>query len=513
MKCLRRHENMIIMAGISLLIFLVNMTLPQTASAFRSMEEKGNDRIKDAIVKIYTVKNEPYYFNPWRTLPPKNVNGSGSIIEGEMILTNAHVVADQTFIQVRRSRDSRRYRARVLSISHEADLALLTVDDKTFFSGIKPLGLGDLPDTRQEVVVYGFPVGGDTLSITMGILSRIEHHLYVHNSNYFLAGQIDAPINPGNSGGPVMVSNRLVGVVMQCYDPGNSENIGYMVPAPVIKHFLEDMEDGNYNGFPDLGLIVQKMENPDMKRKYGMPEGQSGVVVNHVVWGSSAREIIKKDDILLAVDGHPVADDGTVEFRPKYRTVYKYFIEMHQMGERVTLDILRKGEIKTVSLALDKRQDDFLLVPNEQYDRKPRYFIFGGIIFSPLTKNFINERKRAPEYLISELENWPTQERQELVIAIQTLGADINRGYHDLYSWMLTEVNGKRFRDFKEFVRIVTESTEPFIVFKNSKGFQIVLDRKKAIAANKNILHAYGIKDDRSPAMERLAYKTFLSQR
>ena len=99
------------------------------------------------------------------------------------------------------------------------------------------------------------------------------------------------------------------------------------------------------------------------------------------------------------------------------------------------------------------------------------------------------------------------------MIAIQTLGADINRGYHDLYSWMLTEVNGKRFRDFKEFVKIVTESTEPFIVFKNSKGFQIVLDREKAIAANKNILHAYGINEDRSPVMERLAYKTYLSQR
>ena len=148
-------------------------------------------------------------------LGSKSSNGSGCFISGNRILTNAHVVSNSTFIQVRKYGQSKKVKARVLSISHESDLALLTVDDEDFFNDVKPLSLGNLPSVREKVTVYGFPLGGDTLSVTEGIVSRIEHRNYAHSSSYLLAGQIDAAINPGNSGGPVMVGSNIVGVVMQ----------------------------------------------------------------------------------------------------------------------------------------------------------------------------------------------------------------------------------------------------------------------------------------------------------
>ncbi|MGF3555330.1 MAG: S1C family serine protease, partial [Thermoplasmatota archaeon] len=179
------------------LLFLVFMfflfTLPALASD-----------ISDAIVKVYAVSDPPDYLNPWNMMGPSSVTGSGAIIEGNRILTNAHVVSDLTFLQVRRYGDTQRYPARLLAISHQCDLALITVDDPHFFQGIEPLIIGDLPATNQEVLVYGFPMGGDTLSITKGVVSRIEHQPYVHSSISLLAGQIDAAINPGNSGGPVI---------------------------------------------------------------------------------------------------------------------------------------------------------------------------------------------------------------------------------------------------------------------------------------------------------------------
>lgn len=466
--------------------------------------QKGENR--DAIVKIYTVNSIPDYFNPWRMLTTNNITGSGCIIHGNRILTNAHVVANQTFIQVRRYGQAKRYNARVLSISHEADLALLTVEDESFFSGVVPLKFGPLPETQQEVLVYGFPFGGDSLSVTKGVLSRIEHRNYVHSSHYLLAGQIDAAINPGNSGGPVLVRNRVVGVVMQSHSPGRSENIGYMVPTPVIKHFLKDIEDGRYDGFPKVGLATQKVENPDMKRKYGLSETLTGVVVNHIFLGSPAETIIKKDDILLAVDGHPIGDDGTLEFRPKERTNFTYYVDLHQMGENVNLKVLREGEIKEITLALSKTMNDFLLVPMEQYDQGPRYFIFGGIVFSPLTKNYLKRwgkgwQNKAPKDLIVELSNWTTKEKREIVVATQVLAADINKGYHDFNSWTVTEVNGQTFKDFNEFFNLVTTSEEPFMIFKNRKGFQIVIDREEARESHESILQTYRIKEDRSPDM------------
>ncbi len=482
-----------------LLLLMVNPVSAQ-------QREDGN---RDAIVKIYTVNSKPDYFNPWKMLNTGNISGSGCIIKGKRILTNAHVVADHTFIQVRRYGQAKRFSARILSVSHEADLALLTVEDENFFSGVTPLKFGELPETQQEVLVYGFPVGGDSLSITKGILSRIEHQNYVHSSHYFLAGQIDAAINPGNSGGPVLVKNKIVGVVMQTYSSSRSENIGYMVPSLIIKHFLLDIEDGKYDGFPAIGLATQKLENPDMKRKYGISDTMTGIVVNHVVFGSPAEGKIFKDDILLSIDGHTIGDDGTLEFREKERTHFSHYINMHQLGEELNLEVFREGSVSHVSLPLQSTQTDIQLVSREQYDRNPRYFIFGGIVFSPLTKNLLKRwggrwNNKAPKELVIELSNWPSRERREVVVAVQVLAADVNQGYHDISNWIATEVNGKRIKDFNELYHIVTTSKEPFIVFKNDKGFRIVIDREKAQKSRHQILKTYNIKQDRSSDLMHL---------
>ena len=157
--------------------------------------------IKESIVKIYTVANLPNYQEPWNTSTAQ-FSGSGSVIVGNKILTNAHVIADSTFLEVKRYGHTKRYSATVINVSHDADLAIIEVKDPEFFSGATPLELGSLPTTQEEVVVYGFPTGGDTLSVTKGVVSRIEHQQYAHSSEYMLSVQIDAAINPGNSGGP-----------------------------------------------------------------------------------------------------------------------------------------------------------------------------------------------------------------------------------------------------------------------------------------------------------------------
>ena len=224
------------------------------ASEYRNTDNVQSN-IRDAIVKIYTVFSDPDYFSPWKMEDPGNITASGCIIDGHKILTNAHVVANHRFIQVRKNGNPKKYIGQVLAVSHEADLALLTVSDKEFFSDTPKLDFGPLPQIKQDVLVYGFPDGGDSLSITKGVLSRIENQVYSHSSHIFLSGQVDAAINPGNSGGPVVVDTKIVGVVMQT--GAILENIKYMVPNPVIKHFLSDIKDGKYDGFPDCGLVCQ----------------------------------------------------------------------------------------------------------------------------------------------------------------------------------------------------------------------------------------------------------------
>ena len=162
-------------------------------------------------------------------------------------MTNAHVVADHTFIQVRKESSPEKYVARVESIGHDCDLAVLAVDDPNFFKDITPLEFGDLPQLQDSVVVIGFPLGGDKISITEGVVSRVEIVPYVRSAKKLLAVQIDAAINPGNSGGPVIRQGKIVGIAMQAIT--SSQNIGYMIPMPVITHFLDDLKDKEYAGF------------------------------------------------------------------------------------------------------------------------------------------------------------------------------------------------------------------------------------------------------------------------
>ena len=211
-KCIRQLLCRVSAAGRMKLGWLVVAIGASVLAAPTGACAQDSD-IRDSMVKIYSVQIEPYYYDPWSMNRPTFSSGSGCVIEGRRILTNAHIVSDQSFIQVRRHGDAAKYTARVVAVSHAADLALITVEDETFFKNIVPLKLGDLPEVQQEVTVYGFPQGGDTLSITKGVISRIEHDAYAHSSIELLAVQIDAAINSGNSGGPVLVGNRVSGVV------------------------------------------------------------------------------------------------------------------------------------------------------------------------------------------------------------------------------------------------------------------------------------------------------------
>jgi S1-C subfamily serine protease len=466
--------------------------------------------VREAMVKIFAVQNRPDYTNPWNMFGPTSLSGSGCVISGHRILTNAHVVSDNTFIQVRLFGQSKKCEARILAVSHEADLALLTVDDPHFFDDIRPLSIGGLPYDQQAVVVYGFPQGGDSLSTTTGVVSRIEHQVYAHSMLNLLAVQIDAAINPGSSGGPVLVGDKIIGVAMQYL--GNAENIGYVVPVPVLNHFLDDLKDGRYDGFPDDGILCQTMDNDGIRKMYGMAADQSGCLVYRVEPGSPAERLVKPGDVVMKVDGHRIADDGTVEFRPKERTSMNYFVQIHQVGDAMNLDLLRDRREKEVSLKLDLPVGVNQLVPLEQYDMRPTYFIYGGLVFSPLTVNYLktwgdNWFATAPKNLVASFQfDQLTKVGEEIVVLTRVLPADVNRGYHNSGDYRIVKVNGQPINNLRDLVRIVEkDKDQPFVSFTDRWGTSVIMDNREVEKQNPGILKTYRITKDRSDDLKESA--------
>jgi len=482
---------------ILILFFITMLLLFVTTSVFSAVQD-----VREAIVKVYVVSDSPDYYNPWSMQGPRGASGSGSIIENNLILTNAHVVSDHTFLQVRKYGETTRHRAEVVAVSHLTDLALIKVDEPGFFDGEPFLSLGELPEPQQEVLVYGFPMGGDMLSITKGIISRIEHQPYVHSSSVFLAAQIDAAINPGNSGGPVLMDDKIVGVVMQGIS--SSQNIGYMVPVPVIRHFFDDLKDGSFDGYPSLGISLQDMENPGLRDYYQMKKDMSGVLINQIIPGSPSDGNLQVDDVLLSIGDYEVGNDGTIEFRTNERTQLTYVVQEKQIGENIKMNILRNGEKISLDVNLHRSSQKDHLVSMEQYETLPSYYIYGGLIFCPLSKNLLNVwgpqwYQSAPSELIYLLQNnIPEKEDQQVVILLKALASDVNDGYQNVRSWVVDTINGKKIWNLKDFVTKVESIQNDYIILENKWEQQIVIDREMAENTHREILETYRIPFDRS---------------
>lgn len=474
---------------IKLLVVMVLGTLVLSANGTKE------DETKQAIVKIYSTAKIPNYQAPWSS-SMRSSTGSGAIIAGGYILTNAHVVANQAFLEVQRYGQRKRYIAKVYAVSHQVDLALLKVDDDAFFKGVTPLTFGTLPFVEQKIVVYGYPMGGNTLSATIGVVSRVEHHAYAHSGEAFLAVQVDAAVNPGNSGGPALSDGKIVGVVMQVIT--KSQNIGYIVPVNLVKHFIEDMKDGKYDGFADLGLGTQKLENPALRRYYGLDCNTTGKLINKVVYNSSLAGIVKEGDILTAINGHNIENDGTVEFRKHEYTHFHYYVDSHQMGDTINLDIIRERKPMHFNVLLKQKSDDLYLVKTTRYDTMPSYFIYGGYIFSPLTRNLIVSTNRNRVTLSNLASKWQEEDKDEVVVLLKVLASDMSRGDNDFGMWPIDKINGEAFKNFKAFYKKMQSVTSAYIVLEDKDGVQVIIDKNEAQTKQSAILKKYNIEFDKS---------------
>ncbi|HEU4729784.1 MAG TPA: trypsin-like peptidase domain-containing protein, partial [Kofleriaceae bacterium] len=443
----------------------------------------------------------------------KTSGGSACIVPGHRILTNAHVVSHNLYIQALKPGDPKKYTARVIHVDHDTETALLTVDDPQFFDGTTPVRFGELPHRNAKVAVYGFPMGGNDLCVTAGIVSRIEVRPYTHSQRHLLALQTDAAINPGNSGGPVFMNDELIGIAFQSYKQKDLEKSGYVVPIPIIRHLFEDLDDGEITGVPDLGIYWQKIENDSLRDYVGLTRGRTGVLITRVVHGSSADGVLAEGDVLTAIDGTPVAADGSIPLRTHDRVHFSYLVSRHQIGGKVGVEILRHGQPLQLAITLRKL---VALVPPPQPERRPSYFIFAGLVFLPLTYDYMttwkweNVTPRFKHYYYNRL---PSARHEQIVLVNQVLAHDINVGYHQIHGAVVERINGIDIIGMRDVPRALAaplgghhvieldyhgvrgESSD----YHASYGTRIVIDAASAERATAEILAQNGIASDRSP--------------
>jgi S1-C subfamily serine protease len=456
-----------------------------------------------SVVQINTFSQQPAWEAPWRFDSVRRSGGTGFVIRGKRIMTNAHVISWAKQILVKRYQDPKPYIARVAYIGHDCDLALLEVDDPAFFEGMEPLVFGDLPKVRSTVITYGYPAGGEQISYTRGVVSRIEMQTYVHSGNRtFLSVQTDAAINPGNSGGPVIQDDYVVGVAFQG-TPG-LENTGFFIPPPIIQHFLTDVADNKYDGFPTAGIRVMPLQNPAYRRALKIPDNNLGARIDSLLAIPSTQKVLKPDDVLLRVGTFEVGSDGSILYQGN-RVNLAAALQGAQNGESVPLTLWREGKELAVSLPVFVNQAD--RSSGNQYDSLPRYYVHAGLVFTPLSLDYLktfgrNWSDSASSELVYDLyyrrHESPENTRPEPIVLASVLAAPVNANVGVRGRLIVDKINGIRIEKLEDVIRAIEshQGAEHIIEFFPKDTLECI-DRAEAEQSNAKIMQTYGIPKDR----------------
>ncbi len=455
--------------------------------------------VRKSVFRITTTMQGSDWRAPWNPGGIGRGVGAGFLIAGGRIMTNAHVVSDARFIEIEREADPKKYPAVVEFVANDCDLAVLKVLDPSFKKDIRELEFGGIPALESDVTALGYPIGGEHLSVTRGVVSRVDYQPYSHSSvDSHLAIQIDAAINPGNSGGPVVQNNKVVGVAFQGYSGDVAQNVGYMIPTPVIQRFLTDISDGRYDRYADLAVTTFALLNPAQRRALGLdPNDDKGVLVTAVMPGGSGDGVIKRGDVLLSIDGLPVFSDASV-IMDGDRVEMPEVVERKFKGDKVSFTLLRDRKEQKVDVVV--KPADPYLIQAFSYGQRPRFVMFGGCVFQPLNRNLmaafnfddLHVRYFYNYFVLDQLH----VERPEVVIFSSILPDPVNSYLSPLRGTVVDTVNGKKITRLED-LRDALEGDAPTIVIRVlGQGRPVVLERAAVDAARDRIKQRYSVAEE-----------------
>lgn len=470
-------------------------------------EKYTSEIFEKSVVKIECNSKNFSYKSPWRAATQATCSGSGFILNYQdhtFIISNAHVVSDFSHLSIRLADESTWYPATVELIDHDCDLSILSVSSIEFMSRIIPLELGELIGIRKKLTVLGFPIGGTELFVAEGTVSRIEVDTYCWSGLDLLQIQVTAAINAGNSGGPVLGEhNKVIGVAFQ--GVRGYEGLGYIIPSPILKHFLDDYLRSKfsrqpYQGFPDLNFNYQKLQSEEYRKALKLDTSEIGVRINHIAPLCSSFDIFKIDDILIELDGHAVKFDGTVKTEFHKRVHLNYLISSKHIGDTIDAKVIRNGEVVNLMVPLRYRTNTTALIDNIEHDKPPTYFIFCATVFVPVNADIMDDDELGND-LDEDIEGRDNKYKkfpgQELVMIKEMFECKYTTHQTICAGDLVARVNGEKVKNLRHLIHLIENSTGEYVMLTTNTKLTCALKRISEEQHNE-ILSKFVIHQDRS---------------
>ena len=469
--------------------------------------ETKTDLVGKSVVKIFSTLRYPDRAQPWSKKAPIAAAASGVVIEGNRVLTTAHAVAYASEVQIEANEASDKITSRVEAISPEVDLAVLKLDDESFFNAHPPLKRASkLPQVKDAVTTYGFPAEGSSISTSKGVVSRIDF------TSVSLRIQVDAPLNSGNNGGPAVVSDEMIGISFS--PPGKEEKISYITPCEDIELFLKGVREGGYHGRPMLDVVVQELQHPALRSFLGVDKSVHGIVVQQV-GPTPANNPLRKWDIITQVGKTDVDDEGMILRENGLRLPFTYLFSQTAVHETVPVTVVRGGKPMHVDVPIQSTPSRMLPGLNGAY---PDYFVYGPLVFSDASQDFFYDlisgtiagsaglsgtmrllSQDTP--LVTRCMDYTQFEGERMVVVTAFFQHKLSENYPNPVTQVVKSINGVPIKNLSHLVEVLRNCKDKFISieFFGRYSDTLVFPREEMLADTDQILTDNNVHNQGSP--------------
>ena len=290
--------------------------------------------------------------------------GSGVIVSSDgIILTNNHVIADATQINVRLL-DDREFTAKVIGTDPKTDIAVIKIDGEDL--PVAVLGDSDQVQVGEIVLAIGHPFSLVN-TVTQGIISA-KGRSNVGLAEYEDFFQTDAAINPGNSGGPLInLRGEVIGInTAIATSTGQYAGVGFAIPINMCKDIMEQLLSEGKVTRGWLGVYIQPVTK-DLQKQFNLDTSDGALVSEVTADGPAEKAGIKSGDIITQFNGQKVK--GVNELRT--------MVAAAEVGSEVTLTVIRDGATKEINVVLGELPEN---LPSSKQEQLPSEQTLGMVL-------------------------------------------------------------------------------------------------------------------------------------
>ena len=418
-----------------------------------------------SILRVNITSQGYNYALPWQKQRPNTRRGLGALLAGNRVLVTAELAQDANYIELEQAASGKRITAKVEAVDYEINLATIIPDEDAgdFFKGMEPLELDTSLKPRATLDVWQFEGNGTPVSSSVEF-NRVDLGPYFLEDQFFLIFQANGAVQyrSGTFTLPVIHQGKLAGMLVRY---NSRDQVSDILPATMVDRFLKDAADAPYQGMPSFGVRMAPTLDPQLRTHLKLGPQDGGILITDVTPGFSAAAAgVQPGDVVLEINGYKLDARGSYQ-DPDYGLLGSGHLARGKAltGDIVKLKLLRDGQPLSLDVLMKRKEARDYLVDPYVYDRQPRYYILGGVIFQELTLPFLQLsgkewKDRAPFRLVyaqANQDEFLKAGRKKLVFISGVLPAPCTIGYERMSGLIVNQVNGRDITDLASLTEAV----------------------------------------------------------